>query len=128
MGKLRVDGSPYRIPVTPDCPCARCSVKTWRLSLAWMFWRILVVAGVAGMSLTLVIAAANAFVRNSKVSPPCYEEACRDRVNIVGKGSTPYACSHIEHRMAIVELHDNEVEVRCLCGGHDAGAPPAFVP
>jgi hypothetical protein len=93
-----------------------------------MFGRIMLASLAAG---GLVIAAGWAIGHVGRAvqgSPPCHEEACRDRVNIVGKSGTPYDCPHAEHKMSIVELHDNEVEVRCMCGGHDAGAPPAYVP
>jgi hypothetical protein len=128
MGKQKVEGSPYRTPVKPDCLCERCQVAPWRLSFAWMFWRVVVVTTAAS---ALIVASAWGIGWVSTVSahsPPCHEEACRDRVNIVGKSGTPYDCPRAEHKMSIVELHDNEVEVRCMCSGHDAGAPPALLP
>jgi hypothetical protein len=128
MGTQKVEGTPYRTPATPNCSCARCQVAPWRLSFAWVLGRLVVASLCAG---GLILASGEAIVHvfnASQVTRLCHDEACRDRVNIVGTHSTPYECQHPEHRMSIVELHDNEVEVRCMCGGHDAGAPPAFLP
>jgi hypothetical protein len=128
MGKLRVEGTPYRTSATPDCSCARCLVRPWRLGFAWMFGRIVVATLLA---IGLIVASGWAIgwaSYKARSNAPCHEEACRDRVNIVGKSGTPYDCPHAEHKMSIVELHDNEVEVRCMCSGHDAGAPPALLP
>jgi hypothetical protein len=128
MGKYKVDGTPYRTPATPDCSCDRCQVSPWRLSFAWMFWRI-VVASLLAIGLIVAATWGIGYVSStSKTSVPCHEEACRDYVNIVGKGSTPYRCPYVQQQMTIVELHDNEVEVRCLCTAHDSGTPPASVP
>jgi hypothetical protein len=115
MGKYGANGTPYRTPATPDCACARCQVSPWRLSLAWMFWRIIVASLLA---IGLVTAVTFGIVHVHRVGKT--QDACRDSVVILEEASTPYVCAYEQQQM-IIDAHDRKTEVRCICPGHVAG-------